>query len=111
MSGHIDIDLDGTLAEYHGWNGGKIGKPVERMAKRVRGWIAQGVPIHILTARAASNNKDRDEQIAKVRAWFRENFGKDVVVTAEKDFETMEIWDDRAVQVEKNTGRRIDGLN
>ena len=35
LSGWIGVDLDGTLAEYHGWNGGAIGEPVPAMLARV----------------------------------------------------------------------------
>ena len=110
MKGHIDVDLDGTLAEYHGWNNGEIGEPIPKMALRIRRWQKKGVPIHILTARAASNNKDRLEQIKKISDWCFKYFGERFPITAEKDRMTMEIWDDRAVQVIKNTGDRADGI-
>ena len=37
--GWIGVDLDGTLAEYHGWQGIEhIGEPIPKMMARVRRW-------------------------------------------------------------------------
>lgn len=110
MKGHIDVDLDGTLAEYHGWNNGEIGEPIPLMAMRIRRWQKQKIPIRILTARAATSNKDRETQIKKISDWCFKYFGERFLVTAEKDSGTMEIWDDRAIQIIKNTGKRADGI-
>ena len=49
--GWIGVDLDGTLAFYQGWNEGKIGDPVPVMLARVKGWLAEGVEVRIVTAR------------------------------------------------------------
>lgn len=40
-SGWIGVDLDGTLAEYHGWGNGEIGDPVPAMLERVKKWLAE----------------------------------------------------------------------
>ena len=37
------------------------------------------------------------------------HFGVVLPVTNVKDWHMLELWDDRAVQVEPNTGRRVDG--
>jgi hydroxymethylpyrimidine pyrophosphatase-like HAD family hydrolase len=108
MKGHIDVDLDGTLAFYNGWNpDGSIGDPIPGMVEKIKEKRRQGVPIHIFTARAFSGNKDRDEQIARIKKWCRNVFREEFHVTAEKDLGTMEIWDDRAKQVMKNTGKFV----
>ena len=40
--GWIGVDLDGTLAEYLGWQGmGHIGEPIAPMVERVKAWLAQ----------------------------------------------------------------------
>jgi len=103
MSGWIGVDLDGTLAEYH-LGTGKIGKPVPAMLDRVRNWLHQGKDVRIFTARASSPVQ-RDELLAEVHAWLIENVGRDLPVTATKDFSMIELWDDRCVHVEENTGR------
>ncbi len=41
--GWIGVDLDGTLAEYHGWvSPDNIGKPIPQMVARVKNLIAEG---------------------------------------------------------------------
>ena len=105
MSGWIGVDLDGTLAEYGGWQGpDHVGNPVPAMAFRVRKWLADGRDVRIVTARAGV-----PEQVAVVEEWTERHFGQRLVVTDRKDFGMIELWDDRAVQVEPNTGRRMDG--
>ena len=103
--GWIGVDLDGTLAEYHGWVSAEhIGPPIPAMQERVLRWIAAGYRIKIFTARAVDQ-----EQIPPVKAWLREHGFGDLEITHAKDFGMIELWDDRCVQVETNTGRRMDG--
>lgn len=107
MSGWIGVDLDGTLAHYQSWaaNGVNIGEPVPAMAERVRGWIARGQEVRIFTARACV-----PEQIPPVEDWAEKHFGVRLPVTNVKDFAMIELYDDRAIQIIINTGRRADGL-
>jgi len=112
-NGWIGIDLDGTLAEYNGWKGsGHIGKPIEKMANRLREWVADGQEVRIMTARASSLFPDAKKSISIIQDWLAENFGEEfgnIEVTNEKDQFMIELWDDRAVQLIPNTGERVDG--
>jgi hypothetical protein len=74
------------------------------MAFRVRKWLADGKDVRIFTARATVA-----EQVAPVQAWTLLHFGAVLPVVCAKDFGMVELWDDRAIQVEPNTGRRMDG--
>ena len=108
----VAVDLDGTLAEYHGWtDDGSVGRPVSRMVGRVKQWLAEGKSVVILTARVCHGDPHGQEPI--VRAWLNDTFGREVAeqikITSEKDWSMVEIWDDRAVQVIMNTGERADG--
>jgi hypothetical protein len=106
QGGWVGVDLDGTLAEYGGWQGaGVIGRPIIAMQERVRGWIAAGVDVRIFTARAGDPTS-----ASAIRLWCLEHLGRALTVTATKDFQMIELWDDRAVQVIPNTGLRADGL-
>lgn len=97
----IGVDLDGTLAVHgNGWD--KPGAPVPAMMERVRQWLAGGVEVRIMTARASV-----DEQHRIIADWCEENGLPRLRVTDRKDFAMRELWDDRAVRVEMNTGRRI----
>lgn len=110
-SGWIGVDLDGTLAEYHGWNGGKIGRPIPAMAERVRQWLDKGVTVKIFTARVGGpDSEETQREIKRIQDWTQEHFGRMLPVTAQKDFAMIELWDDRCVQVIANTGQRADGL-
>ncbi len=106
-NGWIGVDLDGTLAEYHGWDGGKIGKPVPRMLERVKMWIATGEEVRIFTARVGEPHEGLKnvEQRRAIEAWCVEHIGVKLEVTATKDFRMFQLWDDRAIQVVANTGQ------
>lgn len=101
-SGWIGVDLDGTLAEYHGWNTGKIGVPIPKMMSRVRDWLSQGITVKIFTARAQI-----PEDIPNIKVWLAENGLPELEVTNVKDFAMVELWDDMAIQVIPNTGEVI----
>ena len=104
--GWIGVDLDGTLAEYDTWKGmSHIGKPVPKMVFRVKKWLAEGKIVKIFTARVSGPEFD----VSIVHDWLEANGLPKLEVTNVKDFAMIECWDDRAVQVEENTGRRIDG--
>lgn len=104
----IAVDLDGTLAEHYSgkFDPAKIGPPIPRMTQRVKRWLADGMDVVIFTARvAASNEKDDLQAIRKrIEDWTEEHLGKRLEVTSEKRPDFSEIWDDRAVQVIRNTG-------
>lgn len=109
MSGWIGVDLDGTLARYDGWKGvDHIGEPVPAMMARVRKWLEQGKTVKIFTARVAVHPTDRDAIIKPIYAWMEKHGLPRLEVTNVKDFAMIELWDDRCVQVEFNTGRRMD---
>jgi hypothetical protein len=98
--GWIGVDFDGTLVEYHDWQGeGVYGAPIPAMVERVRGWVAAGIQVRIFTARAYSQI-----DLNGIVAWCLEHLGYALPVTARKDYQMIELWDDRAVQVIPNTG-------
>ena len=113
--GWIGVDLDGTLAEYNGWQGIEhIGTPVPRMLARVKEWIREGKDVRILTARVAHDSTSKrilETQFAMIHImdWIARQVGTDLPITCVKDFGMVELWDDRAIQVIANTGLRADG--
>ena len=113
MNGWIGVDFDGTLARYDDWarHGAHPGPPIPRMLERVQLWLAQGLDVRIFTARVGSPDPDEvHEQRAIVRAWCRAHLGRELPVTACKDFGMVALYDDRAIAVETNTGRILGGL-
>lgn len=114
-AGWIGVDFDGTLAE-HVADVGLTGSPVPAMTARVRKWLDDGIEVRILTARVAcsgATNDAGDPDDAKfaaaqrrlLEAWCLRYLGRVLPITASKDFRMVALFDDRAVQVEPNTGR------
>lgn len=102
-SGWIGVDLDGTLAHYDGWKGEThIGAPIPAMVKRVKAWRAGGIAVKIFTARAYMMS---DTQRVAIERWCETHLGEVLPITNVKDYAMVELWDDRAVSVEPNTGR------
>lgn len=114
-SGWIGVDLDGTLAEYTTWKGPQhIGAPIPAMVERVKAWLAEGRDVRIFTARVSHSGNFNVARMIEIReareaiyAWCREHIGRELPVTNVKDFRMTELWDDRAVAVEMNTGRQL----
>lgn len=109
MTGWIAVDLDSTIAFYPtGKDITHIGPPIEPMCARVRGWLEAGVTVKIMTARAGLREEDPDTwQKFWVNwvIWSTREFGTVLQVTDRKDFSMIELYDDRAVSIESNTGR------
>jgi hypothetical protein len=115
MSGWIGVDLDGTLARYDGFKGlNHIGEPIQPMVDRVTRWLALGREVRIMTARVSQSiyrprSEDVFRTVCAIEDWCEQHLGQRLKVTCIKDFEMVELWDDRAVQVIENTGIRVDG--
>jgi hypothetical protein len=108
----IGVDLDGTLAKHDDndqYSPDKIGDPIEKMINRVKKWISDGKTVKIMTARADKN--DANHKIAKkaIDDWCDKHIGKKLEITNQKDKNMEELWDDKAIQINKNTGERSDG--
>jgi hypothetical protein len=106
-SGWIGVDLDGTLAHYDKWRGiTHIGEPVPDMLDRVKNWLSEGKDVRIFTARVCPQPEGRAKTAAYwIRQWCLKHIGQALPITNEKDLAMIELWDDRCVTVQKNTGR------
>ena len=121
--GWVGFDLDGTLAVYDGWKGIQhIGAPIKPMCELAKRLHENGIPVKIVTARVATLPVDDFDDFeggprldyveAKyarraIEDWCRLNLGFVPEITNEKDKQMLWLVDDRAVQVEQNTGRII----
>ena len=95
----IGVDFDGTLATYDGYKGDDhTGKPIEPMVRMVRKWLHEGKTVKLFTARKPH---------PALRRWMKEHLGEVLEITNVKNPGLIAFYDDRAVQVEKNTGRII----
>lgn len=110
--GHICVDLDATLAHHGKWLGPThIGEPIKPMLDRVLKWLGDGVDVRLFTARATpmADGKPEPGIVEAIDAWCMKHVGRLLPITNQKTWETVEMWDDRAVQVVPNTGLRADG--
>jgi len=112
----IGVDLDGTLACHETWKGfDYIGPPVPAMVKRVKHWLENGVTVKIFTARVCEHGQTTVQNnvatvvdaITPIENWCLQHLGRKLAVTNAKDFEMVELWDDRAIQVIANTGEPV----
>lgn len=106
--GWIGIDLDGTLAHYDTWHGvDHIGEPIPAMLIRVKQWLTEGRDVRIFTARVSQGGGEGLQARQYIERWCALHLGTVLPITCTKDFAMIELWDDRAVQVEANTGRVV----
>ena len=111
MKEWIGVDLDGTLAKYDKFRGiHHIGEPIPEMKDRVMRWIEQGHLVKIFTARVSDPeaiNPIIDWLIKHEIGYTDKGYLQPLEITNVKDFGMSELWDDRAVGVEPNTGRPL----
>lgn len=109
MSGWIGVDLDGTLAHWEKWGGNTvIGEPIVPMVERVKQWLREDKVVKIFTARVTTWDRQIDPAIeGAIRQWCQLHIGEKLEVTNIKDMDMIELWDDRCVQVERNTGEPV----
>lgn len=114
--GWIGVDFDGTLATYERGQGPAIGQPIPAMVERIKAHIAAGHEVRIVTARVARRNTasmllpgeemwDAEDHRTTIQFWCKKHLDYVPQVTAEKDFQMWFLYDDRAVSIERNTGR------
>lgn len=102
----IAVDFDGTLAVASGTME-HCGEPIPAMVERVKRWLAEGKCVKILTARVSGGPHWADftvRQRRMIEDWCALYIGQKLEVTCRKDFAMSELWDDRAVCVEYETG-------
>lgn len=117
-SGWIGVDLDGTLAEYHGSSSHNVlGTPIKPVIEHVRRLLAEGVRVKIFTARVSpitdffGNVVVNKEEREKIEQYCVLHLGRKLEITCCKDYGMIELIDDRAIQVVPNRGIRVDKLN
>jgi len=112
----IAVDFDGTLAHYEGYKGvGVYGEAVPSMLKRVRNWLAEGHKVVIFTSRVEDSANSDDEgvwfqEFCGISHWLKKHKLPELEITCIKSKSFTEIWDDRAVTVERNTGRILNSM-
>jgi hypothetical protein len=99
----IGVDLDGTLAFYDKRSSiEEVGLAIPDMLALVKKMINNNIRVKIFTARATD-----PEQLPLIRKWLKANDLPELEITNIKDYYMLKLYDDRCVQVERNTGRLI----
>lgn len=106
---YIGVDFDGTLARYGSGDGvNGVGDPIPLMINRVKNWLAQGYGVRIITARFVIGEPAwNKKQIDMIHEFLAKEGLPPLPVQAHKCFAMLEMYDDRAVQVEANTGQLV----
>ncbi len=107
MKDVIAVDLDGTLAHHDPkaqYKASEIGEPIAPMLERVKRWIEEGHEVVIFTARVGEEGA-----YPHIQAWLRKHGIRGVAITNKKRADFKEMWDDRAVAVQRNTGKVLGG--
>ncbi len=111
------FDFDGTLVfEEPEWRGFEhIGEPIKPIVDKLKGYLKQGRIVKIVTARVSQDN-EYDNYIARrnIYHWLLMYVHDDsmanfphIEIVSGKDMYMDKLYDNRAVQVETNTGRII----
>jgi hypothetical protein len=108
---HHATDFHKTLAEYDHENQHTEDfdnmAPVEKMVNRVKTWLANGEKVTVFSA-AANPENDWDGRIQRgIGDWTETHIGERLPVTAIKSADFTDMWDDKGVAVEPNTGKRL----
>jgi len=103
----IGVDLDGTLAIEGPPYTLSIGKPILPMIDKIKVWLSEGIEVKIFTARvsATRNGVTPAENRRMIQDWLEIQGLPRLRVTAVKDFGLINLYDDRAYRVERNTGK------
>ena len=89
-----------------------IGEPIPSMVERVKRMLAAGKTVKIFTARIHGHGMPligggTEDVVTPIKKWCLKHLGQELEVTNVKDFGMVTLYDDRCIQVEKNTGRLI----
>ncbi len=106
--GWTAFDFDKTIATYDRWRGHThCGQPIWLMIDLMKAKIAAGQKLRILTARVSGDPQEAKEATVAIQNWLVEHGLPRLPITCIKDYDMIELYDDRAVQVEANTGKII----
>jgi hypothetical protein len=103
--GWYGFDLDGTIAydeTGRTYDPEVIGPPIPKAIARLKALIEEGYEVRIVTARA-----DNKRSVAAIERWCAEHIGHVLTVTNQKDYAMIALYDDRAIQMVRNTGEIV----
>lgn len=101
----VGFDLDASIARWDGeWKGPTvIGAPIPAAVDLVKSMLLDGQDVRIFTARVASDPGGVGRRA--IAEWCQKYIGRILPITNIKDSRMKVAFDDRAVQLEPNTGK------
>jgi hypothetical protein len=105
---YVGFDLDGTLARYErgqNYDPAEIGEPIPAMVNVLKNHLSAGDICKIFTARVSED----PDGIARraIHEWVIKHVGVPLEITCIKDWHMGSFYDDRAIQVQPNTGHFV----
>lgn len=97
--GAIACDFDKTIA-FHVDGQEKLGNPIPKMLRRIKAHLAAGDNVEIFSARA-----DNPRTVRELGDWTEKHLGVRLPAGNVKKPYYYRFYDDKAVEVEPNTGR------
>ena len=98
-AGWIGFDWDNTLRK-------KDGKPIKAMVEEAKRLLNLGYDVRLFTACAYDATP---LQYENMRDWCKKYLGKHIPIQAHKDHNLFCFFDDKAISIEKDTGRILAG--
>lgn len=107
----IGVDFDGTISRDRDFRSSpyELGEPIPSMINRIKGWIAEGYTVKLLTARMnpvshTGITRDIVKMEALLKQWCLKHIGTELECVMAKDGLMEVLWDDRAIQVVRDIG-------
>jgi hypothetical protein len=102
----VGVDLDGTLARDdapgHFEPPYPLGEPIPEMIALIQSLLEAGLTVKIFTARACE-----PETIPEIQVWAEKHGLGRLEVTNLKDYNLIRFYDDRAIQMARNSGKSV----
>lgn len=82
-----------------------IGKPVNRMVRRIRRMLSEGMKIKIMSGSVGLGGNKAETAERTIKDWCKEHLGRELEVTATITPRCLGIFNDKAIPIVRNTGR------
>jgi len=111
---YILVDFNGTLAKHD--KGAKViddagnpimGEPIAKMVERVKARLASGLRVKIQCGTVGAGGPKGEKMAAAIRQWTLEHLGQELEATGTITPRCIEVWNDKAKAVVRNTGRFV----
>ena len=71
----------------------------------------RAVPIEVIANAESALRAEYEANVAAIDNWCQKHIGSVLPITSQKDFEMVELWDDRAVAIKPNEGSALQWID